>query len=391
MKIKEKFIVYSTVISYSLLVFVIGFILLEMIDKVFAMNDIIFWTIFTILSLFSFLTIFTSKHFNFKFYNTSYRIGSYWLILIMYAAATLPIIIILSYVFREVRFDFITYRGFYLYSIILFFTLYAVLALTGTLNASSFKIRTYEIKIDKFLEEQLNIIMVSDIHLGNIVRNKRIGKMVKSINALEPDIITIAGDIVDSNIAPFVQRDMAKDFSHLKSKYGTYAVLGNHDLMTNSVDEIVNILNKNGVNILRDEAVLIEDCFYIVGREDVTIKLYTKKNRKPLIDITKNLDNTKPLILIDHNPKDVNESFNAKIDLQLSGHTHKGQISPLNFLTKRAFEVDYGHLEKGKFNVIVSSGYGTWGPPIRIGSKSEIVQIKLIGKQVTTNKVQGTD
>ncbi len=96
MKIKDKFIVYGTVISYSLLVFLIGFILLEMIDVIFPMNDIVFWTIFTILSLFSFLTIFTSKHFNIKFYNTSYKIGSYWLILMLYAAATLPIIIIFS-------------------------------------------------------------------------------------------------------------------------------------------------------------------------------------------------------------------------------------------------------------------------------------------------------
>lgn len=380
MKIKDKFIVYGTVISYSLLVFLIGFILLEMIDVIFPMNDIVFWTIFTILSLFSFLTIFTSKHFNIKFYNTSYKIGSYWLILMLYATATLPIIIILRYVFGEIRLDFITYRGFYLYSIIIFFSVYILLALMGTLNASASKIRTYEIVINKYVEEPINIIMVSDIHLGNIIRNKRLRKMVQTINSLNPDFIAIAGDIIDSNITPFTERNMAEEFSHLKSKYGTYAVLGNHDLMTRSIDKIVTILNENKVNILRDEAVLINDSFYIIGRDDVTIKLYTKENRKPLKDITKELDNSKPLILIDHNPKDVKESYNANIDLQLSGHTHKGQISPLNFITKRAFEVDYGHLQKDSFNVIVSSGYGTWGPPIRLGSKSEIVVIKLKGK-----------
>lgn len=380
MKIKDKFIVYGTVISYSLLVFLIGFILLEMIDVIFPMNDIVFWTIFTILSLFSFLTIFTSKHFNIKFYNTSYKIGSYWLILMLYAAATLPIIIILRYVFGEIRLDFITYRGFYLYSIIIFFSVYILLALMGTLNASASKIRTYEIVINKYVEEPINIVMVSDIHLGNIIRNKRLRKMVQTINSLNPDFIAIAGDIIDSNITPFTERNMAEEFSHLKSKYGTYAVLGNHDLMTRSIDKIVAILNENKVNILRDEAVLINDSFYIIGRDDVTIKLYTKENRKPLKDITKELDNSKPLILIDHNPKDVKESYNANIDLQLSGHTHKGQISPLNFVTKRAFEVDYGHLQKDSFNVIVSSGYGTWGPPIRLGSKSEIVVIKLKGK-----------
>ena len=157
----------------------------------------------------------------------------------------------------------------------------------GTLNASASKIRTYEIVINKYVEEPINIVMVSDIHLGNIIRNKRLRKMVQTINSLNPDFIAIAGDIIDSNITPFTERNMAEEFSHLKSKYGTYAVLGNHDLMTRSIDKIVAILNENNVNILRDEAVLINDSFYIIGRDDVTIKLYTKENRKPLKDITK--------------------------------------------------------------------------------------------------------
>lgn len=380
MKSHGKLIVYGTVISYSLLVFVIGFILLKMIYAFFPIKPIIFWIIFIILSLFSFLTIFTSKHFKIKFYNTSYKIGSYWLILMLYAAAALPIIILIRYIIGEDKFDFFAYKGFYFYAIIIFFALYAILALTGTLNASFSKIKSYEIVVNKHLNKPINIVMVSDIHLGNIIRNKRLKKMVQIINSLNPDIIAIAGDIVDSNITPFTERNMAEEFSHLKSKYGTYAVLGNHDLMTKSIDKIIEILNENGVTVLRDEAILIDNSFYIIGRDDVTIKLYTKKNRKPLLDIIKELDKSKALILIDHNPKDVKESYSADIDLQLSGHTHKGQISPLNFLTKKAFEVDYGHLQKDNFNVIVSSGYGTWGPPIRLGSKSEIVLIKLKGK-----------
>ncbi|ASW43056.1 metallophosphoesterase [Clostridium isatidis] len=380
MKSHGKLIVYGTVISYSLLVFIIGFILLKMIDAFFPLSPIVFWTIFIVLSLFSFLTIFTSKHFNIRFYNTSYKIGSYWLILMLYATAALPVIILIRFILGENKFEFFTYRNFYIYAIIIFFTLYAILALTGTFNASFSKIKNYEIIIDKYIKEPINIVMISDIHLGNIIRNKRLKKMVQTVNSLNPDIIAIAGDIVDSNITPFTERNMAEEFSHLKSKYGTYAVLGNHDLMTKSIDKIIKILSENKVTVLRDDAILIDNSFYIIGRDDITIKLYTKKNRKPLIDITKNLDNSKPLILIDHNPKDIKESYNANIDLQLSGHTHKGQISPLNFVTKRAFEIDYGHLQKNNFNVIVSSGYGTWGPPIRLGSKSEIVVIKLKGK-----------
>ncbi|WP_330654138.1 metallophosphoesterase [Caproiciproducens sp. MSJ-32] len=177
----------------------------------------------------------------------------------LYAAAALPIIILIRYIIGEDKFDFFAYKGFYFYAIIIFFALYAILALTGTLNASFSKIKSYEIVVNKHLNKPINIVMVSDIHLGNIIRNKRLKKMVQIINSLNPDIIAIAGDIVDSNITPFTERNMAEEFSHLKS-------------------------------------------------------------------------------------------------------------------------VDYGHLQKDNFNVIVSSGYGTWGPPIRLGSKSEIVLIKLKGK-----------
>lgn len=83
------------------------------------------------------------------------------------------------------------------------------------------------------------------------------------------------------------------------------------------------------------------------------------------------------MIVIDHNPKYIDESLNANIDLQLSGHTHKGQITPGNLVTNKMFEIDYGYLKKDNLNVVVSSGYGTWGPPIRIGSRSEIVQMNL--------------
>ena len=170
---------------------------------------------------------------------------------------------------------------------------------------------------------------------------------------------------------------MAVEFSNIKSKYGTFATLGNHDVLTKEEDTIVDILKENSITVLRDESVLINDDFYIIGRDDITVNRYGKEDRATLEGLTKDLDSSKPLIVIDHNPQYINESLNANIDLQLSGHTHKGQILPGNLVTNKIFEVDYGYLKKDNLNVIVSSGYGTWGPPLRLGSRSEIVQIKL--------------
>ena len=199
------------------------------------------------------------------------------------------------------------------------------------------------------------------------------GGRKNSRNAFRAGVV----DIIDSDITPFLNHNMASEFSNLKAKYGTFATLGNHDILTKSEDEIVRILKENSITVLRDEATLINNSFYIIGRDDITISRFTNKPRASLENLTKNLDKSKPLIVVDHNPKYLNESLDANIDLQLSGHTHKGQIAPGNIVTNKLFEVHYGYLKKDNLNVVVSSGYGTWGPPVRLGSKSEIVQINL--------------
>ncbi|MDV4149649.1 metallophosphoesterase [Clostridium sp. AL.422] len=256
--------------------------------------------------------------------------------------------------------------------------IFIVVLIIGTYNARNSYVKSYDINIEKaILEDSLNIVMVSDIHLGNIVKNDRLKSMVKEINNLNPDLVIIAGDIIDSDIEPFLNNNMAVEFSNLKSKYGTFATLGNHDIFTRKESEIVNILKENSVTILRDEVALVDNKFYIIGRDDITVNSISSNYRANLDKLTKDLDKSKPLIVIDHNPKYINESLNADIDLQLSGHTHKGQIIPGNIVTNKLFEVDYGYFKKDNLNVVVSSGYGTWGPPLRLGSRSEIIQINL--------------
>lgn len=201
--------------------------------------------------------------------------------------------------------------------------------------------------------------------------------MVNKINELNPDLVLIPGDIIDSKLEPFVKEKMNDNFKRIKSKYGVYACLGNHDGMRSKVEDVVKNFEGAGINVLRDKAILIDNSFYVIGRDDLTQQLSTKVKRKDLSYITKDLDKSKPLLLMDHQPKNLNDAENQSIDLQVSGHTHRGQLFPASIITNRIFELDYGYLEKNNSKFIVSSGYGTWGPQVRLGSRSEIVEIDI--------------
>ena len=145
-------------------------------------------------------------------------------------------------------------------------------------------------------------------------------------------------------------------------------------IFDNKTEELSSLLRNEGIIVLRDEYKLVDNSFYVVGRDDVSISRI-KSKRKDLKDIINNVDKNKPIIVIDHNPSSMNESLESNIDLQVSGHTHKGQLAPFNLIVKGIFEDYYGYMKKNNFNIVVSSGYGTWGPPLRIGSRSEIVNI----------------
>lgn len=374
---KEKYIVIFTIFIslYSLLNYYIGNVIFKNIKSAINISPLLFWSFFWIFAFSYVFSMMSTKYFSYKITGLFSLIGSYWLVLMMYSLLIFPIIGLLNYLFKKLSyFNYEVYK----FEAILISLLFLIILFVGNYNAKHSYVKSFNIKLEnKQLEESLNIVMVSDIHLGNIVKNDRLKNMVIEINNLNPDLIIIAGDIIDSDLNPFINNNMAEEFSKLKSKYGTFAVLGNHDILTKSEDKIVNILSENSVKVLRDEAVLINDSFYIIGRDDISIESLNNTPRSLLSDLTINLDKSKPLLLIDHNPKYINESLDNNVDLQLSGHTHRGQIIPGNMVTGKIFEIDYGYLKKDNLNVVVSSGYGTWGPPIRIGSKSEIVQINL--------------
>lgn len=224
--------------------------------------------------------------------------------------------------------------------------------------------------------KQLHIVALSDIHLGTIIEKRHMESIVDKVNALNPDIILIPGDIIDEDIRPVIHSNVGEKLKNFKSKYGVYAVTGNHEYI-GGVMKAKNYLAEHGIKLLNDTAVLIDESFYVAGREDLTINQFTNKTRKELNEVISGLDQSKPIILLDHQPFKLEQAENNGIDLQLSGHTHHGQLWPFNYIAKMVFEVSWGYKQKGNTHIYVSSGVGGWGPPIRTVNRPEIISIKL--------------
>ncbi|TLX75170.1 metallophosphoesterase [Labilibacter sediminis] len=225
--------------------------------------------------------------------------------------------------------------------------------------------------------KSLKIVAASDIHLGTIIGPRKTGKLVSTINALKPDIILFAGDVVDEDLKPVIEQNLGNNLLKLQAPLGTYAVTGNHEYI-GGAEAAVKYLKEHNINILRDSSVLIDNSFYITGREDKDKTSFTQQSRKSVPDLLKPLDDNKPIILLDHQPFELNIAEENGIDLQISGHTHHGQLWPLSIITKKMFEISQGYKQKGNSHFYVSTGFGTWGPPVRIGNRPEILEFTLV-------------
>jgi len=251
-----------------------------------------------------------------------------------------------------------------------------LIILLGYLNADSVKIKKINLYSDKTSNiKQLKIVAASDIHAGIIMDSKRIKKFVNEINKLNPDIVLFAGDVVDEDIEPVIKDNIGDEFKNIKSKYGVFAITGNHEYI-GGADKSIEYLEKYNINYLRDESVTIEN-ITIIGREDKEKPRFTKIERKNLKELVDSVNKDNYLILMNHQPFNLYESVENNIDLQLSGHTHHGQMFPLNFITGLLYEVSWGYKQINNTHFYVSSGYGTWGPPVKTSSYSEIVEITL--------------
>jgi predicted MPP superfamily phosphohydrolase len=248
----------------------------------------------------------------------------------------------------------------------------------GIFNARRIRTVEYGIELSDAPTSHLTVALISDVHLGALGSESKLPKIVAEINALKPDIVCIAGDIFDSNFATIADPQAAIDtLKRIESTYGVYACLGNHDAGATFVS-MEDFLGRAGIRLLKDESVVIDGRLVLAGRLDSRpIGNAGALKRGDILGVLKGADTSLPVVVMDHNPANA-DAYNGEVDLVLSGHTHKGQVFPGSLITNAMYTVDYGyHRAENGMQTVVSSGVGTWGPPLRVGSNCEIVKLDL--------------
>lgn len=254
----------------------------------------------------------------------------------------------------------------------------AVFIIGGFINAVIPVVTKYDIAINKSAGDvkSLRIAAVSDIHLGSIIRKRSMRKLSAIMADLKPDLVLLLGDIVDGEIGPVMRGDLLQYFTCPKCDYGMLGISGNHEFIGGASKTIPYIESK-GIRLLKDEVVVLDGGIQLIGRKDRDSERFYGSKRLSLQELVAKTDTTRPLILLDHQPFGYDEAVKYGIDLELSGHTHNGQMWPLNHITEMIYELSYGYLKKGNTQFIVSSGYGLWGPRVRSASRSEVLLINI--------------
>lgn len=272
-----------------------------------------------------------------------------------------------------------------------------LLSACGIFHAKYIKTTSYDVIINKTIPERtsMKVVLLADTHFGYNAGVLHARELVRKINKQKPDLVCIAGDIFDNEYDAIRNPEkLEKTLRGIKSTYGVYACWGNHDLneeilagftfkhkdgdLSDIKDpRMKKFLKDSNIHILEDESVLINDQFYVIGRKDASLTEKIHETRKAPAQLTEKLNRDKPIIMIDHQPKELQELADAGVDLDLCGHTHDGQTFPGNFTIKLMWENPCGLLIKDNMTNITTSGAGVWGPAMRIGTDSEICSINI--------------
>ena len=272
-----------------------------------------------------------------------------------------------------------------------------LLSACGIFHAKYIKTTSYDVIINKTIPERtsMKVVLLADTHFGYNAGVLHARELVRKINKQKPDLVCIAGDIFDNEYDAIRNPEkLEKTLRGIKSTYGVYACWGNHDLneeilagftfkhkdgdLSDIKDpRMKKFLKNSNIHILEDESILINDQFYVIGRKDASLTEKIHETRKAPAQLTEKLNRDKPIIMIDHQPKELQELADAGVDLDLCGHTHNGQTFPGNFTIKLMWENPCGLLSKDNMTNITTSGAGVWGPAMRIGTDSEICSINI--------------
>ena len=232
------------------------------------------------------------------------------------------------------------------------------------------------INTTKSLPHEYRIVMLSDLHLGYHNTRSDLAHWVDLVNAEHPDLILVAGDVIDHSVRPLIEEDMATEFHRLTAP--VYACLGNHEYYSGS-PQAQHFYRDAGIHLLIDSAAVIDSTLVIIGRDDATNR--RRKSIDQLIaDVPLSLGDGQReayTILLDHQPHHLEQAEQAGIDFQLSGHTHRGQVWPISWITDALYECSWSTHQRGQTQYYVSSGIGLWGGKFRIGTQSEYVVATL--------------
>jgi uncharacterized protein len=254
-----------------------------------------------------------------------------------------------------------------------------VVLVAGYFNARYPALIRQPVKLDKSLPGgQLKAVLVSDIHLGTMIANGRLKHLVDLINRQDPDVILLAGDIFDEDLGPVIRNNLGDLLKNLKAREGVIAILGNHEFFGNA-EEAQRYLENHHIKVLRDSTMILPGGITVIGREDISGQQMFRKKRKSLDELLAGVDTLKPVIVMDHQPFHVENVAKYPVDLQVSGHTHHGQLWPLNYITNSMYRFSKGYGKIGKTHFYVSPGVGTWGPPIRTSCRPEVIVLEITG------------
>ena len=266
--------------------------------------------------------------------------------------------------------------------------------LYGIFNARNIKVNEYSVTVNKSCgsEKHLKAVLVADLHMGYAIGVDHITNMVEKINEQNADIVIIAGDIFDNSYDGMDDPEGIKaQLKSIKSKYGVYAVYGNHDIdekilmgftfdwggkQLNS-EKMTNFIKECDIKLINDESVLINDEFYLVGRRDTDKPGTEDGTRAEISELTKDLDKTKPIFVLSHEPDELQKTADAGADIDFSGHTHDGQLFPGNLTIGLFWENPCGMIKKDNMYSIVTSGVGVYGTFMRVGTDAEICSVDI--------------
>ena len=269
-----------------------------------------------------------------------------------------------------------------------------ILSIWGIVNAGMIRVTPYEVTVDKSAGnlDSLNVVLIADLHLGYKIGITHMTRMVELINEQEADLVVIAGDIFDNEYEALENpEELTEILNGIEARYGVYACYGNHDIQEpilagftfggeagkSSSQEMDQFMEKSNIRLLKDEAVLIDESFYLYGRPDYERPGLGEDKRKTPEEITEGLDLSKPVIVIEHEPRELEELADAGVDVDLCGHTHNGQMFPGNLTINLMWENACGYLKKDQMHNIVTSGVGLFGPNMRVGTRAEICPITI--------------